>query len=909
MMLRRSLIILIALVLPATALAAKKYVVKSGDNLYDLSIKFGVSVDELKSINNLKNDRLNIGDQLTIGESANKKDDKDNSTASSNNNEYFVKHGDTLGEIADKYSVSIDSLQKANGLKTTKLQIGQKLLIPQPNSVSVQVNATKAPSIAASDAGSASVKPEPADRTSATPTEYTVRKGDTLGHIAVKFNISGVKIKNANGLKNDSLQIGQVLRIPISNRISAVTQAPSKKGISKDTSPQKKDGYYVVGKGDTPGEIAGKLGVRTDELIKLNSLNSKNLQIGQKLIIPGYKPQTIARGTKETAAAESNNNIQVAKDLEHKEPGKTRQTEYIVQKGDTPSEIAEKLGVRTDELGSLNNLSGKTLHIGQKLVVPGSHEEIGKEAASLDTDKGDTKHNHAAVKTETQKEIPSDYIVKNGDTLYDLANKYGTSIDSIKKSNNLKNYNLSIGQKLVFNGRAAPPTDKDFGQTKNQDMQSDSTAAKTTAEKYNQCYTVRKGDTLGHLAIKFGISQSELKNANGLKNSNLRIGQVLTVPGTVPAQKTEQIVARESAPAATSEKYIKKRYVVKAGDTLSGIASNFGVTAGEIKKASALKNAVINKGDILLIPVPQEKVARSNYKYTVVAGDSLGKISKKFNVPVKELKEINRLTSNHIHKGMKLNIPGRYYPLSSDDTSEAAAGVLSPRGEYVAKKGDSLGRIARRFGVTIKELKKENNIKGNTVNPGKVIYIPGYEHRGTEYMAVTKTERIKDSNSNSINANGQPQNSETDSKNGKFSKESIIEVAKKYLGAPYKFGGYDLATGIDCSGYVKKIFSRFNVYLPRTARDIYYTSGSTISKSNLDNGDLVFFHTYARYPSHVGIYIGNDEFIHASSASRMVTIDSLNKQYYRARYIGAKRIQMSGLFYSELSKDYAGFKN
>ncbi|MCI0480113.1 MAG: C40 family peptidase, partial [Candidatus Dadabacteria bacterium] len=138
---------------------------------------------------------------------------------------------------------------------------------------------------------------------------------------------------------------------------------------------------------------------------------------------------------------------------------------------------------------------------------------------------------------------------------------------------------------------------------------------------------------------------------------------------------------------------------------------------------------------------------------------------------------------------------------------------------------------------------------------------------------------------------------------------SIIQVAKKYLGAPYKFGGNDLATGIDCSGYVKKIFSRFNVYLPRTARDIYYSSGYKVSKKKLDTGDLVFFTTYAKYPSHVGIYIGNDEFIHASSASRKVTIDSINKQYYKKRYIGAKRVQLSGLFYDELSKDYAGFSN
>ena len=127
-------------------------------------------------------------------------------------------------------------------------------------------------------------------------------------------------------------------------------------------------------------------------------------------------------------------------------------------------------------------------------------------------------------------------------------------------------------------------------------------------------------------------------------------------------------------------------------------------------------------------------------------------------------------------------------------------------------------------------------------------------------------------------------------------------MAKQYLGAPYKFGGYSFKTGIDCSGYVKKIFSKFNVELPRTARDIYYNTGTRVAKSQLQTGDLVFFRTYASYPSHVGIYMGNGQFIHASSGARKVSITSLNKKYYTKRYIGAKRIQLSAIFEDEYSQ-------
>jgi cell wall-associated NlpC family hydrolase len=113
--------------------------------------------------------------------------------------------------------------------------------------------------------------------------------------------------------------------------------------------------------------------------------------------------------------------------------------------------------------------------------------------------------------------------------------------------------------------------------------------------------------------------------------------------------------------------------------------------------------------------------------------------------------------------------------------------------------------------------------------------------------------------------------------------------------------------GIDCSAFVNKVFDFFNVDLPRTARDIYKV-GRSVAKSELATGDLVFFTTYASYPSHVGIYIENDEFIHASSAARKVTIDSINRSYYRKRYIGAKRIEVSGLFYGDLSEGYKGFE-
>ena len=115
----------------------------------------------------------------------------------------------------------------------------------------------------------------------------------------------------------------------------------------------------------------------------------------------------------------------------------------------------------------------------------------------------------------------------------------------------------------------------------------------------------------------------------------------------------------------------------------------------------------------------------------------------------------------------------------------------------------------------------------------------------------------------------------------------IISSAMDYMGVPYVFGGTS-PYGFDCSGYVQYVFANAGVSLPRTA-DVQYEEGTPISTSELVAGDLVFFSTYTYGASHVGIYLGDNQFIHASS-SRGVTISSLGEAYYSSRYIGARRI-------------------
>jgi cell wall-associated NlpC family hydrolase len=121
-------------------------------------------------------------------------------------------------------------------------------------------------------------------------------------------------------------------------------------------------------------------------------------------------------------------------------------------------------------------------------------------------------------------------------------------------------------------------------------------------------------------------------------------------------------------------------------------------------------------------------------------------------------------------------------------------------------------------------------------------------------------------------------------------KEDLIGLAKTYLGSPYKLGG-NLPTGIDCSGFVKQVYSEFNVQLPRTARQ-QFLEGTRVDKDDLTTGDLIFFRTKkSNDPAHVGIFIDEDKFIHASTRNGGgVRIDSLADQYYSRAFMGASRL-------------------
>ena len=295
--------------------------------------------------------------------------------------------------------------------------------------------------------------------------------------------------KDVEFLKENYKELAEAVISAVANYIGVPYTPPE--GITTNT--------YVVQKGDSLYSIANKLGTTVSELKKENNLTTNTLQIGEVLRIP----------TKEIYEGEEN--------------------VYIVQKGDTLYSVAMANNTTVDELKKANNLTSNILSTGQLLKIP------------------------SALLPE------STYIVKKGDSLYSIANKYNTTVDELKRINNLTSNILSIGQVLKL------PSDK---------------VSDIEKEENTISYTVQKGDSLYSIARKYDTTIDRIKKLNNLTTNLLSIGQVLLIPTDTNLETT---------------------YTVQKGDSLYSIAKKYDTTVDRLKQLNNLSSNLLSIGQILIV--------------------------------------------------------------------------------------------------------------------------------------------------------------------------------------------------------------------------------------------------------------------------------------------------------------------
>ncbi|ANY12412.1 LysM peptidoglycan-binding domain-containing protein [Leuconostoc lactis] len=397
----------------STASASTTYRVKPGDTLYDIGLQHNLSVSQLKALNRLNSDTIHPGDVLVLdAEDANKP-----ATPATTAATYTVKSGDTLSRIAAQFKMSVAEIAALNQISNVNaINVGQVLKVNgTTTNTNTNTNQTNTSKPAASNAAS-----------------YTVKSGDTLSKIAALHQMSLSQLVSLNGITNPNLiQVGQVLKVTgaTNNAQPSAPAAPTQQPAAPSAPATNTAATYTVKAGDTLSRIAAQFKMSLAQIAALNQISNLNaIRVGQVLKVSNAVGSNNTQNTTQPSAGAPTN-------------AAPSTTGYTVKSGDTLSAIAAANGVSLANLLSWHNLSLQAIiYPGQKLTIQNANN------ATVTTPNAPTS---------TPTVMPStngSYTVKSGDTLYGIAAKLGTNVQTLLSLNNLQLSSIIyVGQVLKTN--------------------------------------------------------------------------------------------------------------------------------------------------------------------------------------------------------------------------------------------------------------------------------------------------------------------------------------------------------------------------------------------------------------------------------------------------------------------------
>ncbi|WP_298829516.1 C40 family peptidase [uncultured Planococcus sp.] len=320
-------------------------------------------------------------------------------------------------------------------------------------------------------------------------------------------------------------------------------------------------------------------------------------------------------------------------------------------------------------------------------------------------------------------------------------------------------------------------------------------------------------------------------------------------------------------------------YTVKTGDTLWKIASSNKVSVDQLLTWNKLSSNSIHPNQTIKVAAvstpaaPPQKTSipktptNSATTYTVKAGDTLSHIARVHSTSVSSIQQLNKLSGSNIQPGQKLTVSGKLQPAApAVIVKTPVAPVVSKTSTYRVVSGDTLTNIAQRHGTSVSQLMSLNGMKTSSIRIGQVLKVTG---ESVNKKPVTVSNPVA-----------------APSTSGKVS--SLVSLANSFLGTPYKWGGA-APGGFDCSGFIYYVYNQAGISVPRTN-----TTGLDAISSNVSSpqvGDFVFFKdTYRPGISHMGIFIGNNSFIHAGGDR--VQITSLSDSYWSKHFDSYQRLNV-----------------
>ncbi|WP_164489531.1 LysM peptidoglycan-binding domain-containing protein [Rummeliibacillus sp. TYF005] len=398
------------------------------------------------------------------------------------------------------------------------------------------------------------------------------------------------------------------------------------------------------------------------------------------------------------------------------------------------------------------------------------------------------------------------------------------------------------------------------------------------AQASTYTYKVKSGDSLSLIAQKTNTTVSNIKKLNHLSSDVIYVGQSIKTSSKAITKVSTTTSNKNKTTLATT-------YKVKAGDYLAKIAAQHNITLSSLMKANGLKNDKIYVGQTLKIPgsstvkvastktVKESSSSTKNIKtttYKVKAGDYLAKIATKYKVTIEAIEKTNKIKNKIIYVGQTLTIPVKGTSSTTSNSTQKKATASTSTSKHTVVAGDTLSTIANKYGVTVTQLKSWNGLTSNLIRVGQVLAV---KNTGT-------TSQQKKENTTAVSNPTVGQQSSSKVVN------TAMNLALSFQGVPYVWGGSS-PSGFDCSGFIYYVYSKAGYSnIIRTSAADYEVRSYYVSTPKA--GDLVFFkNTYKQGISHLGIYIGNGQFVHAGGDQ--VQVSSVNNSYWKSHFDSYKR--------------------
>lgn len=422
-------------------------------------------------------------------------------------------------------------------------------------------------------------------------------------------------------------------------------------------------------------------------------------------------------------------------------------------------------------------------------------------------------------------------------------------------------------------------------------------------------YKVREGDTLSEIAGKLGVTQRQLAEANGLGNRHkLKVGSTLRVPRTSRSSSSQSPTVRRSYGS----------HVVRNGDTDWTIARRHGISVAKLHAANpGTRWTALQIGSSIRIPgatsaarpsvaANTSRPVRAGGKYVVRNGDNDWIIARRHGISPTVLRKLNPgVRWQSLQIGQALRVPGSNAGTAVASTSP----VIRSRHAVVAKDAVVLRRgpstsaakvttVDRGTRVTV--LDREGSWYKLRFPMGTVAWVRGDNLKTATPVVAQATTRTRETLRAQRRTTSSSASQRVASRTGKKSATrvasnlpstgyALLDEARRWKGTPYRYGAMSRGA-VDCSGFVGQVFRKKGIRLPRTSAE-QSRVGQAVSRGSLKPGDLVFFRTRSsRRINHVGIYMGDGRFIHASSGGGKVQVNSLSEGYYQRRFATARRV-------------------